>query len=208
MQLLIAVSALLGLISILFVVLAVRTYRGRRWAGTAGRTTLALLFASLAALGATLSVSTQGYRALTAEEVAVTITTVPTGPQSFQAFVEFPDGRDTTVAVQGDQLLVDARVLKWRYWANVLGLHTHYELDRLSGRYVGLEDERTRPRTVHGLGTDKPLDLYELIRRYSLLRFLADAEYGSATYVDVNKPARIEIRVSTTGLLAREIPLR
>ncbi|HSW29858.1 MAG TPA: hypothetical protein VLH75_10290 [Longimicrobiales bacterium] len=41
---------------------------------------------ALAALAATLGVSTQGYRALTLEEVAATITTVPTGPRAFQAF--------------------------------------------------------------------------------------------------------------------------
>ena len=138
----------------------------------------------------------------------MTVTTVPTGLHAFQAYVEFPDGRDTTLAVRGDQILVDARILKWRYVANLIGLNTQYELDRLTGRYANIEDERTLERTVHSLGAEKPLDLYDLLERYSLLRLLVDAEYGSATYVDVTVPARLEIRVSTTGLLVREIPLR
>ena len=206
MTLLVYASIGFGLLAVLLGALAVRTFRNRRWVGAAGRTTLAALFLSLAALAATLGVSTQGYRALTAEEVALTVTTVPTGPHAFQAFVEFPDGRDTTLAVQGDQILVDARILKWKYWANVIGLHTHYELDRLTGRYVDVEDERSLPRTVHALGASKPFDLYHLLEEYSLLRLLADAEYGSATYLDVTEPARLEVRVSTTGLLMRELP--
>jgi hypothetical protein len=153
--------------------------------GSATGTGGAALFLALSALGATLAASTQGYRALTGEEVALTVTTLPTGPRAFQALVEFPDGRDTTFIVQGDQVLVDAHILKWHYLANVLGLRTQYELDRLTGRYRDMESERQLDRTVHSLKSG----------------------YGSATYVEVDEPARFEVLVSTTGLLARRIEL-
>jgi hypothetical protein len=179
--------------------------RRRHWIGSLGSAGTGALFLALAALAATLSISTQGYRALTMEEVAATVTTVPTGPRSFQAYVEFADGREETFAVAGDQLLVDAHILKWRSLANILGIHTQYELDRLTGRYIDLEDERTLPRTVHSLKTEKPADLFELASRYSLLALLVDTEYGSATYIEVRRPARFEVRVSTTGLLIREV---
>ena len=55
------------------------------------------------------------------------------------------------------------------------------------------------------LSRDKPLDLFNLRRRYTLLAPLLDAEYGSASYVVVSRPAEIELRVSTTGLLMREV---
>lgn len=195
----------LAAVSLVFAVLSLRALRARRWLGSVGSAGTGALFLSLAALSGTLGVSTQGYRALTREEVAATITTVPTGPGSFQAFVELADGRDTTLHVTGDQLLVDAHILKWRALANVLGVHTWYELDRLSGRYVDIEDERARPRTVHSLKTERRADLFLLAQRYTLLSLLVDTEYGSATYVDVWRPARFEIRVSTTGLLVREV---
>ncbi|MDX1567059.1 MAG: hypothetical protein R3223_04610 [Longimicrobiales bacterium] len=197
-----------GIVSLLFLGGGVLAFRRRRWVRTLGSTGTGALFLSLAALFSTLGVSTQGYRALTAEELAATVTTVPTGAQTFQAFVEFPDGRDTTLAVTGEQVLVDAHILKWHPVANILGLHTWYELDRLTGRYQDIGDERARPRTVHSLATDKPADLFHLARRYSLLAMLVDAEYGSATYIEVDRPARFEVRVSTTGLLIREVPLR
>lgn len=196
-----------GVLTVLFGWGTVRAFRGRRWVGTVGRTGGGALCLALAALSATLGVSTQGYRALIAEEVAATVTTVPAEPQSFQAHVEFPDGRDTTFLVSGDQLLVDAHILKWHSVGHVLGLRTQYELDRITGRYAAIEDEREAPRTVHSLNADKPVDLFHLARRYALLAFLVDAEYGSASFVDVERPARFQVRVSTTGLLIREIPL-
>lgn len=195
----------LAALSALLLVASAAAFRRRRWIGSVGSAGSGVVFLSLAALAATIALSTQGYRALTREELAATVTTVPTGPRSFQAFVEFPDGRDTTLHVAGDQFLVDAHILKWRPLANVLGLHTQYELDRLTGRYVDIEDERRLPRTVHSLKTDKPADLFELASRYSALAFLVDTEYGSATYVEVRRPARFEVRVSTTGLLVRDV---
>ena len=61
---------------------------------------------------------------------------------------------------------------------------------------------------MHSLRTDKPLDLFDLVRRHVWLRFLVDAEYGSASYIKVRRPARFEVRVSTTGLLIREVGLK
>ena len=203
-----AVAAGFGLLSVVSFGFAVRALRRKRWMGTVARAGGGALLLSLSVLGATLGVSTQGYRALTGEEVALTVTTIPTGPRTFQAFVEFADGRDTTLAVQGDQIMIDAHILKWRYFANVLGLDTQYELDRLSGRYVDIESERALPRTFHSLKTDKPVDMFDLVRRYAFLTRLVDAEYGSATYIEVQEPARFEVSVSTTGLLIREVALR
>lgn len=205
MQILLGIAAAFAVASIGLAELARRSFKRRKWAGTAGRSGGAALFLSLSALSGTLAVSTQGYRGLTNEEVAMTVTTVPLAPRSFAAHVQFPDGRDTTYTVAGDQLLVDAHILKWHYLANVIGLHTQYELDRLTGRYVNIEDERRLERTVHSLKTDKPVDLFELVQRYSFLAVLVDAEYGSATYIEVDRPARFEVRVSTTGLLVREV---
>lgn len=206
-DLLLYVAIGMGALCLVFGAGAVLAFRRRRWIGTLGSAGTGALFLSLAALSSTLGVSTQGYRALTAEEVAATVTTVPTPSRTFQAFVEFPDGRDTTLQVAGDQLLVDAHILKWHPLANVLGLHTQYELDRLTGRYEAIEDERTRTRTVHSLKADKPVDLFDLARRYALLALLVDTEYGSATYIQVERPARFEVRVSTSGLLIREVEL-
>ncbi len=164
---------------------------------------LAVLCLSLAGLCATVRVAIQGYRALTREEVAAVIETRPTGAKSFSATFAFADGRSTTYSLAGDELYVDAHILKWKPIANVLGLHTAYELDRVAGRYAALEDEQALPRSVFSLAVDKPVDMFELRRRYWLFRPVVDAEYGSATFVPADRPATYELRVSTSGLLIR-----
>src|SRR5438445_10410270 len=88
----------------------------------------------------------------------------------------------------------------------MLGLSTAYELDRVGGRFRGIEQERSAPRTLHPLGQQKPLDLFDLRKRYAFLAPFFDAEYGSAAFVPVNEPAELELRVSTTAPLIRPAP--
>ena len=147
----------------------------------------------------------QGYRAFTREDLAARISVQPVAPQRFAALVKFPDGKVAHLDLAGDEIYVDARILKWKPMANLVGLHTAYELDRIAGRYRALEDERNKPRTVHELGRTKAVDLFDLRRRYDFLSRVVDAEYGSGTFVPVSGPAELELRVSTTGLLIRPV---
>ncbi|MEO8187067.1 MAG: hypothetical protein ABI580_06850 [Burkholderiaceae bacterium] len=169
------------------------------------RTIFGLLLLAVGALAAMIAIGTHGYTALTHEEVAATLLVQPTGPQRFSATVRYPDLREVKFELAGDEVYVDAQILKWKPIANMVGLHTAYELDRIAGRYRSIEHEQSATRTVFSLSRDKPLDLFDLRRRYIFLAPLLDAEYGSASYVAVSRPAELELRVSTTGLLMREI---
>jgi len=186
---------------------ALRAVRVRHWLGGTVRGLVALLLLALAALAATVTVGLQGYRALTFEEVAATVRTEPVAPQRFRATITLPDHRLAMYDLAGDAFYVDAHVLKWHPWASLLGLRTVYELDRVAGRYNAVADERTQPHTAYELARSKPVDLFLMARR-RLLGPLVDAEYGSATFVAATRPAIFEVRVSTTGLLARPVPSR
>ena len=168
-------------------------------------TIFGLLLLAIGTLAAVLAVGTYGYAALTREELAATLLVQPIGPQRFTATVRFPDLREVKFELAGDEVYVDAHILKWKPFANVIGLHTAYELDRIAGRYRTLDQEQSAPRTVFALSRDKPLDLFDLRQRYTFLAPLLDAQYGSATYTSVSRPTALQVRVSTTGLLIREV---
>ncbi len=206
MTIVLIVSALcLLLVGSLVGVRAVRAARARHWLGGMIRGLVALLLLALAALAGTLTVGLQGYRALTFEELAATVHTEPVAPQRFRATITLPDRRLAMYELAGDAFYMDAHILKWHPWANLLGLRTVYELDRVAGRYNAGADERAQPHTAYELARSKPVDLF-LIARRRLLGPLVDAEYGSATFVAATRPATFEVRVSTTGLLARRVP--
>lgn len=193
-----------ALIALLFLFSAFRALRRWRVIRLATHLSAALVLLSAALLVGGFAVATRGYQALTREDVVAVVRTTPTGTQQFTARIQTPDGRERAFVIAGDEVYVDAHILKWKPIANFLGLHTTYELDRIAGRYREVKDEQNALRTVFSLAQDKSIDLFNLRQRYALLAPLLDAEYGSATFVSANEPQTYEILISTTGLLARQ----
>ncbi len=198
-------AALFAVVGVALVMAAWAALRRRRPLRMSLRLLWALLFLAVGATCGAIALGVQGYRAFTHEDIAAVVHIQPLGPESFRAQFRFPDGREATYTLAGDELYVDAHILKWQPWANVLGLHTVYELDRVAGRYRDLAQEQRQPRTALSLAPQRGVDLFSLRQRYTLLRPLLDAEYGSATFADADSPARYEVRVSTTGLLIRKL---
>src|SRR2546428_1678898 len=105
--------------------------RTRRWTGGSVRGLLGLLLLALAGLAAAIAVGLREYQALTLEVLAATVTTQPVGPQRFRVMILLPDKRLAMYELAGDALYMDAHILKWHPWVNLLGLHTS---DRKSTR--------------------------------------------------------------------------
>lgn len=194
-----------GVAALLSLGLAIGAFRGRRVVAGSIATLVTLLWCAGAALIAALGMGLAGYRALTREDLALTVMVTPLPNQQFLADARFPGGRAASWQLAGDQLYVDARILKWKGIANLLGLHTVYELDRIGGRYVDLAREQHAPRTIFSLGATKKFDLFTWVQRHTWMAPLVDAEYGSGTFVDVKGEATIyTVTVSNTGLLIRK----
>jgi hypothetical protein len=153
-----------------------------------------------------ISLGLRGYRSLVSEQLAAVIILEPVAPQRFRAVFQFPDGNENEFDLAGDQIYVDAKILKWKSIGTLLGLDTEYALDRVSGRYQRLEDERSRSRTVQSLSATSFVDLFWLRRRFARLSPLYDVEYGSAAFAPAAEPMTYELRVSASGLLLRPAP--
>lgn len=168
------------------------------------RTLAGLVFIAFGAAAGLVGAGTLGYQALAREEVAARMSVKPTGPQRFAATVRFADGRSRTFELAGDEISVDAHILKWHPWAGMLGLRTAYQLDRITGRYRETEKERFAPRTVHPLADEGWVNLFRLRQHFEWLNPVLDAQYGSTAFTPANRPVELELLVSASGLLIRE----
>ena len=168
------------------------------------RTFAALVFLALGAGAGLVGAASLGYHALAREEVAARLSLTPAGPQRFNATIRFADGRSKTFELAGDEISIDAHILKWHPWANLLGLPTAYQLDRVTGRYREMEQERFAPRTVHPLADEGWVNLFRLRQYFAWLNPVLDAQYGSVAFTPPNRPAEVELLVSSNGLLMRE----
>ncbi len=99
--------------------------------------------------------------------------------------------------------MFEAKVLKWKPWANVLGLETAYRMDRVRGRFKDIDDEQNQQSTIFALGEHSDLDLSKWRKEYQQLSYLLDVEHGSASYVSVEEIQYFDLMMTTNGLLLR-----
>jgi hypothetical protein len=199
-----AITILIALFGLLLLALACqRLFRARFLAATGSALTGFLLLA-VAGFLFVVSLNLHTYARLTHEKPVAEIVFEARGPQQFRAtLAEVPSGEMQLFMLSGDEWQLDARVLKWRGWANLLGLDAQYRLERIGGRYRDIEQERNGVRTVYPLSENPGLDLWMLSTQYPRWLPFVDAVYGSATYMPMADGVRYEISITQSGLIAR-----
>src|SRR5262249_14187259 len=128
-------AAAAGLCGIIFIVAGLAALIRLRPLRFAVRTLIGLVLLTLGGVAGVVTIGPMGYRALTHEEVAARVVVEPVALQRFTATFFIPDRPQMKFDLAGDGLYVDAHILKWKSAANLVGLHTAYELDRVAGRY-------------------------------------------------------------------------
>jgi hypothetical protein len=161
---------------------------------------LVLLLAAGAALVAT---NLYTYARLTHEQEAARVSIRQLEERLYVVSVQTRHAAPRHFQLRGDEWQIDARVLKWRAMGTLLGFDTVYRLERLSGRYGDITQERNAPRTVYTLAEDPGVDLWSLLKKHHQYVPFADALYGSAAYVPMAEGAEYAVTVSAGGLVVR-----
>lgn len=185
--------------------LATGVYRlaQRKLLSGVGRGVIASLLLAMLALAAAFGLNLYTYHRFTQEQILAHLSFQQTGEQTYSVTVEFPDKHEQTYPLHGDEWQLDARVLKWQGAATLLGLDALYRLERLSGRYQDVQQERTRERSVYALADNPGLDLWRVVHDHRQWLPWVDASYGSATYLPMADGAVYTVYLSNSGLLAR-----
>lgn len=200
------IVALCTAAGLFFAGLSVAHIRRRRLLAAGGDGLFGLLLLALAALLVAIIANLYTYQRLTFEREVARLDFRQLAPQHYRVRLLYPeDGGEAVYELRGDEWQMDARVLKWHGLANLLGLDAQYRLERLSGRYLNVDQERSAPRSVHDLSQEQGLDLWALTQRYPDWIPLADALYGSAAYLPMRDGARFEVAITQSGLLARAL---
>lgn len=199
-----AVVLLVAVFGLLLLALACQRLFRARFVAAAGSGLMGVLLLAGAALFFVVSLNLHTYNRLTYEQPVAEIVFEARGPQHYRAtLAQVPSGELQMFMLAGDEWQLDARVLKWKGWANLLGLDAQYRLERVSGRYRDIEQERKDERTVYGLSENPGLDLWSASIDHKRWVPFVDAVYGSAVYLPMADGARYVVTITQSGLLAR-----
>jgi hypothetical protein len=200
-----AILVVCTLFGCLFLIAAARRFRRRNVLGGLAHGATAIIIAAGVVCAGLIGLNLRTYQRLSFEQPAAELQLTRTGDRQYNGVLAYPNGERASFVLRGDEWQVDARMLKWTVFANLIGFDAAYRLERIAGRYTNVDDERTQPRTVYALASPGPLDPWELVHRYRGWLPGVDAMYGSATYLPMSDGALYEIKVSQSGLVARPL---
>lgn len=198
--------ALIGIFGLLLVVLAADRIRKTRYLAAVGAGLAGLVLLGAAALLLRVSLNLGSYSPLTGEQVAADLVFEARGPQRFRTTItRIPGGETQIVVLSGDDCQLDARLLRWRGWAAQFGVAARYRLERITGRYRALEDQRIRPRSVFRLSENPGTDLWILAIDHPRWIPVVDASYASSAALPMGDGARFRVAVTPQGLVTRPV---
>lgn len=199
------ISTLLLLSLIFFILASKRFLRGKLLtASIQGLSGISLFLTGLLFLS--IAVNLYSYGRLTHEQTIAKLKFNQLKEQQFQVEIVYQNENKTDVfLINGDEWQMDARIIKWHGWAQLLGLNAQYRLERISGRYSDIGEELEKPRTAHALGTKDKIDYWKLINDYKKYLPWIDAYYGSATYLPMTDNASYSVSLTQSGLIARPL---
>ena len=145
------------------------------------------------------------YHRFTEESPVATLVFESLGELSYRVKISPVGQPELTLQLDGDEWQLDARMIKWTDWLTFLGESPLYRLDRLSGRYISIEDARSKGQTMHALSKTPGIDVWAFARRAGDWLPGVDAAYGSSVYLPMADGLSYEVSISRTGLLARKL---
>jgi len=172
------------------------------------RRVLLLLMAAFAAIGVLFGLNLNTYARLTDELPVARLSFQPVAPQHYRVELRSGDFCDVQAfQLYGDEWRIDAHFLKWKPWANLLGLDARYQLDRLSGRYWDVRQENENPHIAWALSD--PSLLESVIADGGWLAGLSplDTVFGSSVYQSIEPGYEYTVYRGQSGLLVRKQPV-
>jgi hypothetical protein len=148
------------------------------------------------------------YQRLTHESIIADVYVRQLSIQKYQLSLSFSEAEvdQHYYVVEGDQWQLDAKILKWKSWANLIGLDSFYQLDRLSGRYSEIQQAKMKSPSLHDLSDPaRGLDIWKMKRLLKEKMGFVDTLFGQGVYMPMVDGAHFQVSIGQSGLITRPV---
>lgn len=192
-----------GLLALLALFIAARILFAPNWFLAWLRGTAGLAFLALALLIGVIAYDLRSYDPQVRDKPLVTLSFSADGPQRYRVnLLEGSEEREVTL--EGDLWQLDARLLGWKGLAALIGLQPGYRLEKLSGRFLAIEQQQSaRFAQVSLAESPYGIDLWRWLRLGQRDLFLFEAQAARVTYLPIADGAVFSVSLGPTGLMAQ-----
>jgi hypothetical protein len=161
-----------------------------------------------AAVIALVGLNLQTYSRLTHEQLAAEVTLRQTGPDAYTASVARADAKGVLQApkeypLTGDAFRMEADVIVFQPWANIIGADALYRFNRIQGRWDSEAKEIAMPPKPWSMRDTTGLDIFRLpLGKANPLKHV-DAEFLGGVAQPMADGAVYEVSMSQKGLIVR-----
>ena len=174
--------------------------RGWFWIWLKASFAMGLVVCTIVALFSLLDVLS--YKQLLSEAPIATISMYELEPQKFDVTLNSTTGEEWRYVIQGDQWQLDARLLTWVGPIAAMGKKPLYRLDRISGRYLSLEQARAATQSIYGIEQSNVIDVWSVLQ--SIPSWI-DTNYGSAVFMPMENGAVYSVHLTAKGMNVRPV---
>ncbi|MEH6364755.1 MULTISPECIES: hypothetical protein [Pseudomonas] len=193
-----------GLLALIITLIALRILFGGHWFLAWLRGMCGLVFAGFAAVLGLVAYDLLSYATIPAEQPLATLS-FKAQEDAYEVTIVEHD-RQRTVTLEGDLWQLDARLFKWKSLAELIGMEPGYRLEKLSGRFLAIEQQqRARHQQVALAHSLYGIDLWRWLRlgQHDLLVF--DAQAVRVDFLPIADGAQYSVALTPTGLLAQPV---
>ena len=192
-----------GLLALLALFIAARILFAPNWFLAWLRGTAGLAFLALALLIGVIAYDLRSFDPQVQDKPLVTLSFSADGPQRYRVNL-LEGGEEREVTLEGDLWQLDARLLGWKGLAALIGLQPGYRLEKLSGRFLAIEQQQSA-RFARVALAESPygIDLWRWLRLGQRDLFLFEPQAARVTYLPIADGAVFSVSLGPTGLMAQ-----
>lgn len=192
-----------GLLALLALFIAARILFAPNWFLAWLRGTAGVAFLALALLIGVIAYDLRSYDPQVQDKPLVTLSFSADGPQRYRVNL-LEGGEEREVTLEGDLWQLDARLLGWKGLAALIGLQPGYRLEKLSGRFLAIEQQQSA-RFARVALAESPygIDLWRWLRLGQRDLFLFEPQAARVTYLPIADGAVFSVSLGPTGLMAQ-----
>lgn len=199
------VAGLLVVLAVICLGAAAILFFRARWFLQWLRGTAGFLLAGTSLYLVFIAASLFGYQQARSDAPLVIVSFEKTAAQSWNVTLAEANGDRRVFKLQGDLWQLDVRLLRYKGPAGVFGTQPSFRLERLSGRYLSIEDAATKEHTEFDL-MPKPFlgfDIWERAEAHGSL--IVTASRSNVALVPIAVGAIYEVWLGEGGLALRAV---
>ena len=198
-------AIVIALLAVIVLLVALRLLLGGSWLMGWLRGTCGFAVLALAGLIGLIGYDISTYAALPNDQPLATLTFNAQGSQRYEVIL-VQGKNERTVMLEGDLWQLDLHVLRWKSLAELIGLESGYRLERLSGRYLAVE-QQNQARHERVMLSEQPMgvNIWQTLELGQRDMHLVDAQVLRVDFMPMADGASYAVELTPTGLLARPI---